>query len=292
MALTMATPHVNDLGDVLAVLREWSGQETPFQLHAGDLGWFGRAGGEQTARAVRTWSADGTTCAVGLLDGPDLLRLALAPGVQQDLTVARQVADDVVDPDRHVLPAGPGVVESPVGAVVRDVLHDRGWVTDDPWAVLRRDLSDPVEDTHLRIERVGPERAPVWAAVHAAAFGGAAASHQGVLERWHQLVQGPAYADARCVVGYDTADHPVATAIVWSAGPGRRGILEPLGVHPDHRGHGHGRAIGVAAAAALQEMGAAQAMVATPTSNTGAVAAYQAAGYQHLGERRDQRRVG
>jgi hypothetical protein len=42
---------------------------------------------------------------------------------------------------------------------------------------------------------------------------------------------------------------------VWSVGPGKPGLLEPMGVHQDHRGHRYGTAISVAAAAALQQLG-------------------------------------
>ncbi|MGK5683114.1 TetR family transcriptional regulator [Actinoplanes sp. URMC 104] len=52
------------------------------------------------------------------------------------------------------------------------------------------------------------------------------------------------------------------------------------GVHRDHHGHGYGRAITVAAAAALQEMGASRATVCTPSSNAGGVATYVSAGSQ------------
>lgn len=60
------------------------------------------------------------------------------------------------------------------------------------------------------------------------------------------------------------------------------------GVHQDHLGHGYGRAICIAAAAALQEMGASSAMVATRSANVAAVTTYAAAGYRKLPERRDQ----
>ncbi|MDN5766315.1 MAG: GNAT family N-acetyltransferase [Humibacillus sp.] len=82
----------------------------------------------------------------------------------------------------------------------------------------------------------------------------------------------------------------MATVTVWSAGPGSPGLLEPLGVHAGHRGHGYGTAISVAAAAALAELGASSAMVCTPSSNVGAVATYASAGYQKLPERRDRSR--
>ncbi|MFF4778126.1 GNAT family N-acetyltransferase [Microtetraspora fusca] len=74
---------------------------------------------------------------------------------------------------------------------------------------------------------------------------------------------------------------------VWSAGEGRLGLIEPMGVHRAHRGHGYGRAITVAAARALQELGSSSVVVCSPSSNVGAVATYQSAGLDQLPERRD-----
>ena len=61
-----------------------------------------------------------------------------------------------------------------------------------------------------------------------------------------------------------------------------------MGVHREHRGLGHGRAITLAAAAALQELGSSSAMVCTPSSLVGAVATYKAAGFRPLPEVRDR----
>jgi ribosomal protein S18 acetylase RimI-like enzyme len=79
----------------------------------------------------------------------------------------------------------------------------------------------------------------------------------------------------------------VAAATVWSAGAGKPGLLEPLGVHREHRGHGYGRAITLAAAAALQELGSSSAIVCTPSANVGGVATYRSAGFRALPEVRD-----
>ena len=59
----------------------------------------------------------------------------------------------------------------------------------------------------------------------------------------------------------------------------RPGLFGPPGVHRDHRGHGYGRSVTVAAA--LQEMGSSSATMCTPTSNVGGVATY-ASGFQKL----------
>jgi ribosomal protein S18 acetylase RimI-like enzyme len=104
------------------------------------------------------------------------------------------------------------------------------------------------------------------------------------------MSSGPLYADARCLVGYDDQGIAVATVTVWSAGHGKPGLLEPMGVHRDHRGRSYGKAITIAAAAELRELGSSSAIVCTESSNTGAVATYESAGFQKLPERRDRRR--
>lgn len=74
---------------------------------------------------------------------------------------------------------------------------------------------------------------------------------------------------------------------VWSAARGRPGLLEPMGVHEEHRHRGYGRAITLAAAAALRDMGSSSALVCTPSSRTGAVATYRSAGFLRRPETHD-----
>ena len=76
------------------------------QWHAGDLGWFWRFGADATAPAVRAWNQDGQILAVGLSDGDDLLRLAVAPTAARDGELARQVVRDLTEAKRGVLTAG------------------------------------------------------------------------------------------------------------------------------------------------------------------------------------------
>ena len=109
------------------------------------------------------------------------------------------------------------------------------------------------------------------------------------LERWRAMAATSPYRRARCLVAYDDDGNAVAATTVWSAGRGRPGLIEPLGVHRDHRGCGHGRAITVAAAAALRQLGSSSATVCTPSSNVGGVAAYMSAGFEKLTEVTDFR---
>jgi ribosomal protein S18 acetylase RimI-like enzyme len=286
MAIVLARPGVDRLGEAVGVLREWQYDGAPMQLHPGDLGWFWRFGAEATAAAVRTWSRGRQILAVGLLDGPKLLRLTIAPDAQRDEELARRLVEDVTEPERGVLIEGKARVDAPMGALVQDLLFEDGWTSDEPWTPLRRDLTQPVRDPGVRVEVIGPERAHVRTAVQRASFDRSTFTD----ERWHAMAAGLAYADARCLVAYDGQGNAVAAVTVWSAGPGKPGLLEPMGVHRDHRGHGYGKAITVAAAAALQELGSSSAIVCTPSVNVGAVATYTSAGFQQLPEIRDQRR--
>lgn len=286
MAIVLDKPGVDGLSEAVRVLREWQSDGTPLQLHPGDLGWFWRFGTEATAAAVRTWSRDGEVLAVGLLDGPNLLRLAFATGADRNEELARQLVDDVTEPERGVLIQGKVNVEAPIGALVQDLLFEDGWDSDEPWRPLCRDLTETVKDPGVQIEVIEPDRAHARTAVHRASFD----SSTFTKDRWHAMAAGSPYADARCLVAYDDQGNAVAAVTVWSAGPGKPGLLEPMGVHREHRGQGFGKAITIAAAAALQEMGSSSAIVCTPSSNVGAVATYKAAGFQERPERRDRYR--
>lgn len=277
----LGSPRVEGLGEALDALRSWQHEGAPMQLHPGDVGWLWRFGAPAVADAVRTWRRGDQILAVGMLDGPDLLRMTVAPEAFRDEELARTIAADIIG---GVLPAGEAAVEAPPGALVDEVLGEHGWSTGEPWTPLRRDLTEPVPEPGLRIEGVGPDLVSDRTAVQRAAF------EQSIFtdERWHAMAAGPAYADARCLVAYDATDAAVAAVTVWSAGPGRPGLIEPMGVHRDHRGRGHGTAITVAAAAALRAMGASSALVCTPSSNTGGVATYRAAGFEPRPQVRDR----
>jgi ribosomal protein S18 acetylase RimI-like enzyme len=284
MPIDLDTPVLGELGRVLDAVRDWQIDGSPFQLHPGDIGWFLRFGGAATAAALRTWTRAGRILAVGLLDGADLLRLAIEPDAQHDAELARHLAADAADPGRGVLPGGRVNVEAPAGATIQDLLAAEGWTTDAPRVPLRCDLSEPVPDPGIRVEPVTEETVGARVEVQRSAF-----EHSTfTAERWHEMVSDPAFADARDLTAFDSAGAAVAAVTVWSAGPGKPGLIEPMGVHRDHRGHGYGRAICFAAAGALRELGACTATVNTSSANLAAVATYQSAGYEPLAEVRDR----
>lgn len=287
--MQLATPA--SLDEVAEAVAVWQHDGGPVQLHPGDLGWNWSLGAEELAEAVRVWRREVQILAVGMVDGAGLIRLAIAPSVDEEDAFAVQLLADLSDPGRGVLPAGAGAVEARFGAAFRDLLRRSGWAADEPWTPLSRDLTAPVGDCGLRVEvidahnvqdRIVQDRI----AVQRASF----ANSKFTLEHWHTMAAASPYRRARCLVGYDRQGDAVAAVTVWSAGQGRPGLLEPLGVHRDHRGHGYGHAITVAAAAALREMGSSSATACTPSSNVGGVATYVSAGFQRLSDATDFRR--
>jgi len=151
----LSKPGVGGLSEAVRVLREWQYDGAPVQLHPGDLGWYWRFGAEATAAAVRTWSRDGQILAVGLLDGPRVLRLAIAPEAQHDEELAQQMVADVTQPERGVLPPGNVSIEARFGVLFQGLLFDDGWDPDELWIPLQRDLIEPVEDCCKRRLRSG-----------------------------------------------------------------------------------------------------------------------------------------
>lgn len=282
----LRTPDVDQLSEVVGTLRDWQDEAAPVQLHPGDLGWAWTLGATAVAAAVRTWHRGDTLVALAFLDGPDVLRLTVAPDVWRDDDVARRLVTDLADPTRGVLPAGEASVEAPNGTLVQELLTTAGWGLGESWTPLRHDFTPSSEPESLEIEVVTAGHESAFTAVHRSAWG----SPRFTDEVWRTMAAGSPYADARCLLGRDDEGVAVAGVTVWSAGRGRPGLIEPMGVHAAHRGLGHGAAICRAAAAELSRLGASSAVVCTPTSLTSAVATYRAAGFRPGPERFDRTR--
>lgn len=280
---TMTLPRPEELPAVHTALCAWQREDAPLQLHPGDVGWHHLRGAEATAAHLRRWHHGQRTLAIGLLDGPGLLRLALDPDLLGDRALAGTLARDIGDPGGAVLPAGQAAVEARGATALREALAADGWTEGDPWVPLQQDLTDPPEpwgSPGLTVEDVSAGGIAEFAAVHRAAF-----DSEGVTEeRVRAMRAGPAARDAVSLLGRDRAGVAVALITVWPAGPGRPGLIEPLGTHPAHRGHGYGRAMCRAAAARLRALDASSAVVCTPRSLPAAVATYVAAGFRPLAD--------
>ena len=298
--VVMTVPQVSELPDIGAVLDRWQADAGPVHLHTGDLGWYSLRGGAATAQALRVWRCQHRILAIGLLDGENLLRLSVDPDLTHDDALARQIETDINSSDRTasgtditVFEKGTAIVEARGAIRLCDSLKARGWGTDEPWTPMNRDLSLPVEQPDIRVEVAGPDDAEAWTAIHWSAFRGVpytADDRQRFVDRWHTMMSGPFSSRARSLLGYDDSGLPVAVVTVWSAGLNRPGLLEPLAVHRDQQGHGYGKAMAIAAARRLQQLGSSSASVCTESSNRGAVAAYSSAGYIPRPQVKDLRR--
>jgi ribosomal protein S18 acetylase RimI-like enzyme len=286
MSTTLQTATPASLGEVVGAVAAWQQFGGRVQLHPGDLGWGWRLGADALAGAVRVWRRDGQILAVGLVEDAGLIRMGIAPSVDQDEAFASRLLDDVSDSACGVMAGDEAVVEARLGTAFREHLTRSGWLADKPWTPLCRSLTDTVEECSLRIQVIDAPTAPDRVAVQRASFPNSTFT----VQRWHSMAEAPPYRRARCLVGYDRNGDAVAAATVWSAGHRRPGLIEPLGVHRDHRSQGYGTAISLASATALQAMGSSSVTVGTPTSNVGAVETYAAAGFQRLPDVTDFRR--
>lgn len=293
MEIDLRTPGIDELGGISRALRAWQHDSGPLHLHPGDLGWYSLRGAAATAAATRVWSHCGTALAIALVDGPQLLRFAMDPALHKDESLARRIVDDVREPATGALAAGSATIEARGASALSTQLEKEGWLPDEPWTPLRCDLTAPVDVTGLRVETVEPDSTDEWVAVHWSAFRGTPMPEErahNFMRGWEAAAEGPFFGSSRILALYVGSD-AVAVAAVWSAGVGRPGLIEPMGVHQDHRGRGYGTKMTRAAAAALREMGSSSAAVCAERSNVGAVSTYLAAGFTAHPEVTDWRRA-
>lgn len=292
MNVNVRTPDVDELDRIFRVLKQWQRDEGPLHLHPGDLGWYSLRGAAATAAATRVWSSGDTALAIALIDGPQLLRFAMDPARHQDEALACRIVADVGEPATGVLQAGSATIEARGASALAVHLAKEGWLPDEPWTPLHRDLSTPVEVADHRIGTIEPGSTDEWVSVHWSAFRGTPMPDErrrNFVDGWRAAAAGPFLDSARILALYDDSD-AVAVAAVWSAGAGRPGLIEPMGVHQEHRGLGYGTTMTRAAAAALREMGSSSATVCAESSNVGAVSTYLAAGFSAHPDVTDWRR--
>lgn len=297
VTITLKTPTAMQLPRITEHLSSWQADPWAGHLHPGDLGWRTLVGAGGAALSLRVWSREDRPVAVGMVDD-GVLRMALDPAVTDDELLVDRIAEDLGDPESGLFGRGEALVEARGAHALRSRLQADGWTEDDPWTPLICDLTgaldlSPLERTGLRIEQVGLEAAETWTGIHWSAFRGTPYDERArdrFVRLWSTMMTGPLADRALNLIGYEADGEPVAIATVWTAGHGRPGLIEPLGVHRDHRGHGYGRAITVAAARALQDAGASSANVATENSRPAAIATYLSAGFRSLGTVTDLRR--
>ncbi|MET9093325.1 N-acetyltransferase [Streptomyces cyaneofuscatus] len=252
---------------VLRALNVWTPADAPAgSLHPGDVGWLLRhadatvhlwvdaRGDGRTDPRIDTRHDSAAPVAVGFLDGR-VLRVTAAPDA--DLGAVAADAAELL---------APGIDRS-------DGLPVPGWQPDleEPWLV----LSWTPKPVTTRAEPVGDPDAADRVLIHRSAFTGSKFS----LKHWETMRSSPAgHLIVETLVRTPDGD-PAAAATGWFGGTGRCGLLEPVGTHPDHRGHGYGRDAVLGACAALADRGASAVAVLAPAENEAAVTLYRSAGF-------------
>ena len=183
--------------------RRWrpgSRKAAPVQLHPGDLGWNWRLGAEDLAGAVRVWRRDGQILAVGLVEdrawsgwASHRASIGTMRSRRSCWPICRIPRGACCPPTTRVSRPGPAPPSD-------ELLTESGWVADEPWTPLSRDLTDPVEDCGLRVEVVDAHHAQERVEVQRAAFPNSTFT----LERWHTMATASPYRRARCLVAYDS----------------------------------------------------------------------------------------
>ena len=249
-------------------------------LQAGDVGWALRLDDEDLDGALLCLvggRGSDDVVAVALVDGPGVLRPAIRPDRVHDRELAVTLADLAAEACRGTT----GYSDAAAGSTYRSVLSERGWVVDpDPWVVLYRGLSaaDGEYDDPWSTTLSSPRDVADRVEVQRSAFEGSTFT----VRRWHQMATGPGFDPALEMLRRDESGVPVAAATAWSSGPGRCGVLEPVGTHRGHGGRGHGTAVSKAVIAALARSGASGVTVHTPAFNTAALRTYVACGLRQV----------
>ncbi|MBA3309963.1 MAG: GNAT family N-acetyltransferase [Nocardioidaceae bacterium] len=278
MTLSVHRMSRDEAGQIIDALCDWAPLSTyTGHLHAGDIGWLLRLDDDDVNEALHVVRDRGEIVAVVVADELSAISPAVKPDRVHDLAVAEAIAG-LAD---NMPTTSNAYADAPPGSTLRSLLSVGGWVVDpDPWVVLYRPLgpvdavyADPMSAT-LSSEDDISDRVEV----QRSAFEGSTFT----IGRWHQMAAGPGFDPALEYLRRNPEGLPVAAATGWSAGRGKCGILEPVGTHLDHTGAGHGKAVSMAAIAALARVGASGVTVHTPGFNAAAIRTYESCGLRQV----------
>ena len=220
------TPTVDLLPLIAEQLSLWQRDPWAGHIHPGDLGWHSSVGPEQMAKDLRVWTLEGVPIAMGMLDGSEVLRMAIDPSLANDKNVADRLAHNLNEPDSGLFTGGEAIIEARGAHALSAALKAAGWVDDEPWTPMALDLTGALDMTRLdrsgiRVEQACPAAADVWTSIHWSSFKGTPYDDEArsrFVQRWTRLMTGPFADRAHSLVAYDPDGTPVAVTTVWTAG--------------------------------------------------------------------------
>lgn len=276
MPISISALGRGDAAGMIQALQGWSAPGCyAAGLHAGDLGWHLRLDDDQVDGSILCVEDGAEIVATGIIDGPDCVFPVIKPDRLYDVQLAETLAEFVCAAPSEVY------AEAAPQSAFRSVLSARGWVIDpDAWLVLYRGLT--AADGVALDEQVSPLASESDIADRVAVQRSAFEGSTFTVKRWQQMAAGPGYDVTLDLLRRNGRGEAVAAATGWSAGPGKCGILEPVGTSADHAGVGHGRAVSSAVMAALARAGASGVAVHTPASNVAAVTTYERCGMRRI----------
>lgn len=222
--------------ETVAALRRWERPgDCGWQLHAGDVGWHLRHEDDTVDDTLLQVRDDAVLAAVGLLDGPAVVRLAIDPRLLHDAALASAVADAARDVPGVAAVSGPADVTDRVA--VQRAAFDNSTFTETRWAQMAGSTAyDPSLDLLARDEAGTPVAAlTAWTAGEGRCAlvepMGTAAGHR---REGHgrRLLEGAAAALARAgasgVAVWTSAGNETAVAAYRSAGFSAIGVTSAM----------------------------------------------------------------
>ena len=283
-----------------AITASWLIARPIVQVLAGDVSWWLASAppGTEWRERIRLWVRDDEVVAWAWFMPPDaadlFLRADVAPIDRRGLIAA--IGDWLVERVMWWSATSPEGPDPPVTRILTwaldadDTLQGdltaAGFAPEEPeYSMFHRRLDDdrPLPEAPLPPGyRVRPVRLPheleARVDVHRAAF----APSKMTVEKHTRLLDLPGYtADHDLVV--EAPDGSLAAfTLVWWDPVARAGEFEPVGVHPDHRRRGLGRAVNVEGLRLLRRLGAIDAVVFSRRTNVASEALYASAGFDRL----------
>ncbi len=291
-----------DLGAIqTAITASWLIARPVVQVLAGDVSWWLASSPLDTdwRERIRLWERDGEVVAWAWLMPPDaadlFLRADLAPVDRRGLVAA--IGDWLVERVQWWSVTAADAPETPVTRILTwaldadDALQGdlaaAGFTPDvEPeYSMFHRRLDDdrPLPEAPLpegyRVRPVRlPEELEARVDVHREAF----APSKMTVEKHTRLLDLPGYSADHDLVVEAPDGSLAAFTLVWWDPVARAGEFEPVGVHPEHRRRGLGRAVNVEGLRLLRRLGAIDAVVFSRQTNVASEALYASAGFDRL----------
>ena len=291
-----------DLGAIqTAITASWLIARPVVPVLAGDVSWWLASSPLDTdwRERIRLWERDGEVVAWAWLMPPDaadlFLRADLAPVDRRGLVAA--IGDWLVERVQWWSVTAADAPETPVTRILTwaldadDALQGdlaaAGFAPDvEPeYSMFHRRLDDdrPLPEAPLpegyRVRPVRlPEELQARVDVHREAF----APSKMTVEKHTRLLDLPGYSADHDLVVEAPDGSLAAFTLVWWDPVARAGEFEPVGVHPEHRRRGLGRAVNVEGLRLLRRLGAIDAVVFSRQTNVASEALYASAGFDRL----------